>query len=74
MSEKHLSIWTVYDKPRDHPDKYVARRWLTTPQPVPTSDIFLADTLDSLRQQLPPGLIQMQRQPGDDPSILETWL
>lgn len=74
MSKNQLSIWTVYKRPLDHPDKYVARRWLATPQPTPTDDKLLADDLDALRKKLPPGLIRMSRQPEDDPVIVESWI
>lgn len=74
MGIEQLSIWTVYERPLDHPDKYVARRWLATPEPEPTDDILLADDLEALRNQLPQGLVHMQRQPEDDAVIIETWI
>jgi len=52
----------------------VARRWLATPQPTPTDDVLVADELDGLRQKLPAGLYRMERQPGDDPFIVECWI
>jgi len=69
-----ISIWTVYERPLDHPGKYVARRWLATPEPVPTDDLLIADDLESLRMKLPSGLVQMPRQKGDDPVIVEVWI
>jgi len=76
MTEKHtLTGWTVYDHPRDHPDSYVARRWLTSEgQVIATSDMFVADTIEELRSLLPPGLVCMPRMPMDDPVIVECWL
>ncbi len=74
MSRDQLSIWTVYKRPLDHPDKFVARRWVVTPQPIPTNDKLLADELETLREKLPPGLIRMSRQSGDDLVIVETWV
>lgn len=69
-----LSIWTVYERPLDHPGQFVARRWVATPQPSPTDDVLFADDLDSLRKMMPPGLVHMPRRPGDDPVIAETWI
>lgn len=74
MQAEPLSIWTVYDRPADYPTKFVARRWLATMQLVPTDDVLLDDTLDALRNRLPPGLVQMPRDPSDDPNIVESWL
>lgn len=31
-------------------------------------------SLDDARKQVPPGLIRFDRDPSDDPSIVETWL
>lgn len=69
-----LSIWTVYDRPLDYPEKFVARRWLATPQPTPTDDILVGDDLMDVRKKLPAGLHCISRQAGDDSCIVETWL
>ena len=74
MADQQLSLWTVYQQPTDHPDKCVARRWTVTPAPAPTEDVLLADDLDALRQMLPHGLVRMERNPEDDPKIVETWI
>jgi hypothetical protein len=72
-----LPMWSVYDHPQDHPNHWVARRWEVGgagTEPVATSQLFKAETLEALRQMLPPGLHCMPRAPGDDPNIVETWL
>jgi hypothetical protein len=71
-----LSIWTVYDHPRDYPDSWVARRVDISRQRgvVMTSEMFLADSLEELRALLPPGLARIARSPMDDPKIAETWI
>lgn len=70
-----LSIWTVYDKPADFPTMYVARRWeVVGPVLVATNEALFAYELERLRDQLPPGLIRLPRNPNDDPVIVETWL
>lgn len=74
MPAEPLSIWTVYERRADYPTKFVARRWLATIQLVATDDVLLDDTLEALRNRLPPGLVQMPRDPSDDPTIVESWL
>jgi hypothetical protein len=78
MSAKHprvLQMWTVYRHPRDYPTKFVARMSLAThPEPTPTNDMFVADSLDEVRALLPPGLYCLERLPEDDPVIVEVWL
>ena len=39
-----------------------------------TNDMFVADTVDELRELLPPGLFCIPRVATDDPVIVETWL
>jgi hypothetical protein len=70
-----LSIWTVYDHPRDYPNSWVARRFEISNKGVGiTREMFLADTLEELRVLLPVGLVRLNRQASDDPKIVETWL
>lgn len=67
-----LSLWTIYDHPRDFPNNYVARRFELE---QPTSDVILSSDLESLRAELMArGLVCLTRNPADDPVILETWL
>lgn len=71
-----LSMWTIYERPRDFPDRFVARRWEIrqgVPEPVPTGDMILGLTLDSLRSRLPEGLHCQPRAPGDEAHIVEVW-
>jgi hypothetical protein len=68
-------MWTVYHRPKDHPDaRWVARRFEVTNVVKPTNDMFVADSLNELRILLPRGLHCMPRQPDDDPTIVEVWL
>jgi hypothetical protein len=71
-----LSIWTVYFDPKDHPEKYVVKRWEVGdgPDPRPTDDIFVSDSLPELRALIPPGMTMMGRFGDDDPCIVEVWL
>ncbi len=74
MSREVLSIWTVYQYPKDYPAQFVARRFESTNPPTATTDFFLADDLNGIREQLPGGLHCLSREAGDDPVIVETWL
>lgn len=74
MSEELLSVWVVYERPEDHPTKFVARRWISLPQKTPTDDLLVADDLTELRRSMPAGLVQMARHPSDGPKVVETWM
>lgn len=71
--------WTIYAKPKDFPDKFVARRWCALDGEVlATEDHFADKDLDTVRRHVRRKMngrgVNMGRQPGDDPVILETWL
>jgi hypothetical protein len=76
MSSESLSMWVVYDHPKDFPDGYIARRWEATRDgPVMTGDIMKATRLEPLRLALATeGLTQLPRSPSDDLKIVEIWL
>jgi len=68
-----LSIWTVYDHPRDYPHCYVARQFRGE---QPTNSVIISADLEKLRAVLlaEMGLTRLERSANDDPVILETWL
>jgi hypothetical protein len=68
-----LLVWTIYASPKDLPDKFVARPHSVRRQ-VPLRCHLAADTLENIRSALPPGLVQMSRDPTDDPVIVECWI
>jgi len=70
-----LSMWTIYDKPRDHPDGYIARRHeAANGVSGPTNDVLTGD-LTLMREAMSRcGLVRMQRAPSDEPQIVETWM
>lgn len=71
-----LKIYTIYCKPPEHPNSYIAREWTTEggKEPLKGPVVAEAATLEGVREQLPPGLACITRNPGDDPSIVENWL
>ena len=76
-SPQVLDMWVVYRHPRDYPDKYVARQWVTqSGEAQACVDRFaLADTLGELQAALiVAGRTCLERMKGDDPVIVEVWL
>jgi len=72
-----LSIWTLYDRPLDMPEHYVARRFEIRQggEGGPTHDYIRDSDLESLRgEMVSRGLYCLGRQAGDDPKIIEIWL
>ncbi len=73
--EDVLTIWTIYQSPADHPGKYVVRAYDATAQGTRARpDAAVCDTLAQARAAVPCGLYWMNRNPVDDPTIVETWL
>lgn len=66
-----LILWVVYFNPSDFPGKWVVRKWILD---QPTHEHFLADSLEGIRSAIPKGLYRIEREPGDDAVIIETWL
>jgi len=70
-----LPMITIYERPDEFPDEYVAQLWLMRRGvPVMTGMVLRAASLDELRDMLPEGLHCLPREPGDDEPIVETWL
>lgn len=72
-----LAMWVIYDRPLDYPRGYLARQWLVTPNGLAASngEVITGASLDEVRDKLAPfGLHRIQRDPRDEPQIVETWL
>lgn len=71
-----LRMWTIYKHPKDYPDSYVARLWeADAGGPRMTASVVIASSLEFLREQMMDmGLVKLDRQPDDDPVIVEVWL
>ncbi len=75
ISSQILDIWTVFERPADYPDQFVARLWhVTANEAAPTPDILFGDSLAEVRAKLPAGLGRIPRNEGDEPHIVESWL
>lgn len=69
-----LSMWVVTRNPTDYPGQFVAREWLIGGEALgATLNHHVADTLDDVRDMIPPGLVQVDRHPKDAPVIVECW-
>lgn len=70
-----LTFWVITERPLDFPNGYVVRRRCVVDGGVWIDPIGIGcDTLDAARAQLPPGLINIGRQPGDERQIKEVWV
>jgi hypothetical protein len=74
--DEALSIWVIYDHPRDYPHAFVARRHIAYgPNAGPTDDVVVNEKLLVVRKAMQRRFLTcMPRFPDDDPMILETWL
>ena len=75
---RNISVYTIFDKPTDFPDDFVCRRFesLGEPEPrvIPCEVVGTGKTLEEVRKCVPAGLHRLDRTPGDDPNIVETWI
>lgn len=73
-----LSMWTIFYSPRDCPGAYCVRRFDVVrgqPEPVPAPHALGPFVfLETARAAVPPYLHRLPRNPGDHPSVVETWL
>jgi hypothetical protein len=71
-----LAIWTVYERPRDYPCGFIARRFeVSGLGPKPTRQVIKCLELEPIRDKLErAGLVCMARQEGDEPQIVESWV
>lgn len=70
-----LIIWTIYDHPSDYPDEYALRSWKVADSGLYGGSVAAhhAD-LEEVRSCIPPGFQRIERDPSDDPVILESWV
>jgi hypothetical protein len=74
--DRTMEMFVVYQRPRDFPNHFVMRRWTATAgKAEPDQDYFiLGETLDQVRQSVPRNCVRLERDPNDDPVIVEIWL
>jgi hypothetical protein len=70
-----LTIWTIYDRPKDHPDGFIARRFEVGGGDTVATPEILTGELEDLRQVFwKAGLMKLSRQEGDEPQVVESWV
>jgi hypothetical protein len=71
-----LVIWTIYDRPKDHPYGFIARRFeVGGGGGITATDHALITDLEGLREIFAKaGLVNICRQEGDEPQIVESWV
>jgi hypothetical protein len=71
-----LSIWTVYNRPRDYPTGWVARMFeVGGAELKPTGHVIKCMDPDPIREKLTRArLTVLPRQDGDDAEIVESWI
>lgn len=71
LQQIKVPLFTIYKSPKDFEGKYVTRLFNVE---HPTEYCVVKDTLEQAREVLPEGLTKIDRQPQDDPVIVEVWL
>lgn len=76
MKREAFSVWTIFEKPLDYPDQYVARRFeIAGGEPKPTSEVLTSLFLEKLREEMRArGLYCLPRNKNDEPQIVECWI
>lgn len=70
-----MELWTVYDRPADHPRHCAVRKILVEEDGLSPAEWSLFQTLQEARAALARrGLIRVPRGAHDDPALVETWL
>lgn len=63
--------WVIHHNPSDLPDTQFVARLLVFGNPTPIT--IMGDTLEAVRDLLPPGLRRYGRSTGDRDTIVESW-
>lgn len=80
-----VTLYTIYDHPRDHPGYFVVRPWDVDPKSDPQARLRIAPNgqpvcglfaeLETAREYCAQfGLVKLTRAEHDDPSVIEVWL
>ena len=70
-----MNQYVIYNKPSDHPNKFVVRLWIIGAGIVQAGPMICAeDTIEEARSKMPDGLVQLPVFENDDPVIVEVWM
>lgn len=67
-----MTIYVIYDNPRDYPGKFVVRRWIGLQACAEPEGVFT--TINEARTVVPAGAVFITPYDTDDPCIAEVWL
>lgn len=68
-----LAIWTVYDRPKDYPDGYIARLHEVTKGKTKPTALTLKGDLEAIRALLDrAGMMKLSRDDKDEPHVVES--
>lgn len=68
-----LLIWTITDTANTQPGPFVARPFSVRFN-MELDEILTADTLEGLREALPPDLVRSDKSLNDDFNVVECWV
>ena len=75
MVTEPLSMWVIYERPRDYPEYFVVRRWRVDRAGASALEACaLVASLADAREHVPRGAVNIGREPEDDPVIVESWV
>ena len=70
-----MELWSVYDRPADHPRHCAVRKVLVAEDGLSAEDWQLFQSVQEARSALARrGLIRVPRAQQDEPALVETWL
>jgi hypothetical protein len=73
-----MQQWVIYDHPADFPEHYVVRCWIIgAGEWWHTGEAWLRPDLESAREVIAgnyPDGYRLDRQPEDDPVVVEVWI
>jgi hypothetical protein len=70
-----MELWTVYDRPPEHPQKIAVRKVLVEEDGLSPGDWQVFRSLHEARAALARrGLIAVPRSENDHPALVEIWL
>lgn len=72
----NLAIWTIYERPSDYPDRYIARKFiLDRSKHRATESVIISTDIEELRTHFRRlRLVCLSRGEKDDKVILESWI
>ena len=68
-----ITLYVVYDHPRDYPDEFDVRRWHMD-RPELGEPFARGASLEAVRAALPRNLWNLGRHKNDDEAVVEVWI